>query len=57
MSRIKIKNIPKDKKVSKEEMKKITGGMLPVIMTDVTQQTGQDAMVPVFVTDVKPRLR
>ncbi|MBW1710486.1 MAG: hypothetical protein JRG97_12835 [Deltaproteobacteria bacterium] len=27
MAKIKIKDLPKDKKISKEEMKKVTGGL------------------------------
>lgn len=30
MARIKIKDLPKDQKISREELKKVIGGLLPI---------------------------
>jgi hypothetical protein len=41
MARIKIKDLPKDMKISREEMKNITGGISTTVVSTVTTLGGQ----------------
>jgi len=46
MARIKIKDLPKDKKISKEEMRKVTGGTLPIPLPSIFNTTYLESAFP-----------